>query len=54
MFKELKLNGLNQLFVYPDDVGLLGDDIHTLQSNTDTLLATCNEIGPLVIVEKEI
>jgi hypothetical protein len=50
--KGLKLNGLNQLFVYADDVDLLGDDIHELQSNTDTLVAACSEIGLQVNVEK--
>jgi len=39
------LNGLNQLFVYADDVDFIGDDIDTLQSNTDILVQACNEIG---------
>jgi hypothetical protein len=33
----LKLNGIHQLLVYPDDVNLLGDDIDTINKNTETL-----------------
>jgi len=36
--KGLSLNGLNQMFVYADDVDLIGDDIDALQSNTDVLV----------------
>jgi len=32
--KRQTLNGLRQLFVYADDVDLIGDDIDALQSNT--------------------
>jgi len=46
------LNGLNQLFVYADDVDLIGDDIETLQSNTDVLVKACDEIGLQVNLEK--
>jgi hypothetical protein len=46
--KGLKLNGLNQLFVYADDVDFVGDEIHALQSNTDTLVEACN------VIEKKI
>jgi len=50
--KGLSLNGLNQLFVYADDVDLIGDDIDALQSNTDVLVEACDEIGLQVNVEK--
>jgi len=39
------LNGLNQNFVYADDVGLIGDDIDVLQNNTDVLVKACDKIG---------
>ena len=48
----LILNGLNQVFVYADDKDIVGDDIHALQSNTDTLVTSYNEIGLQVNVEK--
>jgi len=36
------LNGLNQLFVYANDVDLIGDDRDALQSNTDILVEVPN------------
>jgi len=39
------LIGLNQLFVYADDVHLIGDDIDALQSNTNVLVEACDVIG---------
>jgi hypothetical protein len=41
----LKLSGTHQLFVYADDVNLLGDDIDTTQKNTDTLIDASKEVG---------
>jgi hypothetical protein len=32
----LKLNGTHQLLAYADDVNLLGDNIDTINKNTDT------------------
>jgi len=46
------LNGLKQLFLYADDVDLIGDDIDALQCNTDVLVEACDEIGLQVNIEK--
>ena len=43
---------MNQLFVYADDVDLIGDDIDALQSNSEVLVEACDEIGLQVNVEK--
>jgi len=50
--KGLSLNGLKQLFVYADDVDLIGDDIDAVQSNTDALVEACDEIGLQVSKDK--
>ena len=50
--KGLTLKCLNQLFVYADDVDLIGDDIDAIQSNTEVLVEACDEIGLQVNVEK--
>jgi hypothetical protein len=34
---ELILDGTNYLLVYADDVVLLGDSIHTMKKDTETL-----------------
>jgi len=49
--KGLTLNGWNELFVYADDVDLIRDDIHALQSNTDVLVEACGEIGLQLNIE---
>jgi hypothetical protein len=41
----LTLNGTHQLLVYVDDVNLLGDNIDTIQKNTQTLSDTSKEVG---------
>jgi hypothetical protein len=41
----LKLNGTHQLLAYADDVILLGDNIDTINKNTETLIAFGNEVG---------
>jgi hypothetical protein len=41
----LKLNGTHHLLAYADDVNLLGDNIYTINKNTETLIAASNEVG---------
>jgi hypothetical protein len=41
----LKLNGAHQLLVYADDVNIPGDNIDTVQKNTQTLIDACKEVG---------
>jgi hypothetical protein len=40
----LKLNGTHQLLAYADD-NILGENIDTIQKNTDALLDACKEVG---------
>jgi hypothetical protein len=48
----LKLNGTHQLLVYADNVNLLGDNIDTIQENTETLTVASKGIGLGVNAEK--
>jgi hypothetical protein len=48
----LKLYGTHQLLAYADDVILLGDNIDTLNRNTQTLIDASKEVGLEVNVEK--
>jgi hypothetical protein len=48
----LKLNGTHQLLAYADDVNLLGDNIDTVNKNTETLIDASKEVGLEVNVEK--
>jgi hypothetical protein len=48
----LKLNGTHQLLAYTDDVNLLGDNIGTINKNTQTVIDASNEVGLEVNVEK--
>jgi hypothetical protein len=48
----LKLNGTRQLLHYADDMNLLGDNIDTINKNTQTLIDASKEVGLVVNVEK--
>jgi hypothetical protein len=48
----LKLNGTHQLLAHADDVNLLGDNIDTINKNTQTLIDASKEVGLEVKVEK--
>jgi hypothetical protein len=48
----LKLNGAHQLLAYADDVNLLGDNIDTINKNTETLIDASKEVGLEINVEK--
>jgi hypothetical protein len=46
------LNGTHQLLAYADDMNLLGDNIDTINKNTETLIDSSKEVGLEVNVEK--
>jgi hypothetical protein len=46
------LNGTHPLLAYADDVNLLGDEIDTINRNTETLIDASKEIGLEVNVEE--
>jgi hypothetical protein len=48
----LKLNGTHQLQVYADDLNLLGDNIHTIKKNRETLIDFSKVVGLEVSTEK--
>jgi hypothetical protein len=48
----LKLNGSHQLLACADEVNLLGDNIGTINKNTETLIDASKEVGLEVNVEK--
>jgi len=50
----LKLNGTNQLLVYADDtsINILGQNVHTIKQNAETLIVASKEIGPEGNAEK--
>jgi hypothetical protein len=48
----LKLNGTHQLLAYADDANLLGDNIDTINKNTETLIDASKQIGLEANVEK--
>jgi hypothetical protein len=48
----LKLNGTYQLLVYTVDVNLLGDNITTINKNTETLIDAGKDVGLEVNAEK--
>jgi hypothetical protein len=48
----LKLNWTHQLLAYTDDVNLLGDNIHNVKKNIETLIHAGTEVGLEINVEK--
>jgi hypothetical protein len=48
----LKLNGKHQLLVYAGDLNLLGDNIDTIKTNTETFIDASKEVGLETNVEK--
>jgi hypothetical protein len=48
----LKLNGAHRLLVFADDVNLLGDNIHAIKKNTETLIEADKEVGLKVNTEE--
>ena len=48
----VKLNGKHQLWLYADDVNILGGSVHTIKKNTEAVLVACTEIGLEVNVIK--
>jgi hypothetical protein len=48
----LKLNGIYQFLAYVDDVNLLGDNIDTIEKNTETLIDASKVVGLEINVEK--
>jgi hypothetical protein len=41
----LKLNGTHQLLVYADYINILGENRHTIQTNTEALLDATKEVS---------
>jgi hypothetical protein len=48
----LKLNGTHQLVAYTGDVNLLGDNIDTINENTETLTDANKEVGLEINIDK--
>jgi hypothetical protein len=48
----LKLNGTHQLMAYADDVNFMGDNIDTINKNTETFIDASKEVGLEVNIEK--
>jgi hypothetical protein len=48
----LKLNGTHQRLAYTDDVNLLGDNIDTVNKNTENVTDASKEVGLEVNIEK--
>ena len=39
------MNGIHQIFAYADDVNLIGDNIRTIERNSNVLINVCKDIG---------
>ena len=46
------MNGTRQVLAYADDVNLIGDDIRTVERNSNVLLNVCMDIGLAVNIGK--
>jgi hypothetical protein len=46
------LNGTHQLLAYPDDVNILGGNLHTVKETAEALEVASNEIGLELNVDK--
>jgi hypothetical protein len=49
---EVGLIGTHQLLAYVDDVNLLGDNIDTIKTNTETLIDASKEVDLEINLEK--
>jgi hypothetical protein len=49
---DLESNVTHQLFVYADDVNLLGDSINTIKQNTETILEAGTDVALEINAEK--
>jgi hypothetical protein len=47
-----KLNGTYQILAYADDDNLLGDNLDTINKNTETLIDACKDVGLEMNVKK--
>ena len=50
IYLELDINGTHQVLVYEEDFNLIGNDMRTIETNTDVLLNACRDIGVIVNV----
>jgi hypothetical protein len=50
--KGLRPNGTHQLLTYADDIDILGENIDTIQKNTEALLDAGKEVGLKINLEK--
>ena len=48
----LDMNGTHKVLAYADDVNLIGEDIRTIERNSDVLLNACKDIGLSVNIDK--
>ena len=46
------MNGNHQVLAYADDVNLIGNDIRTIETNSDVLLNAPKDIGIAEDIEK--
>ena len=44
-YRKLTWDWIHQVLAYAGDVNLIGNDIRTIERNTDVLLIVCKDIG---------